>query len=148
MLRHACAGILVIDRLGRRTLLVAGSAGCALSMFTLAAAVWSLSLLWVLLAMSAYMLVFSACWAGTFWVVCAEIFAMSIKSPGMALATASLFLAGTVADILFPLLLSWLQGGAFVVYGALAVLGGIYVFVAVPETKGLSLLEVQAALQW
>ena len=135
----------MIDRLGRRTLLMAGSAGCALSMFTLAAAVWLLSPLWTLVAMSAYMLVFSASWAGVFWVVCAEVFAMSIKSPGMALATASLFLSGAVADVLFPFLLSWLQGGAFVAYGALAVLGGVYVFVAVPETKGLSLREVQAA---
>lgn len=73
---------------------------------------------------------------------------MSIKSPGMALATASLFLSGAIADVLFPMLMSWLQGGAFVVYGVLAAMGGIYVSVSVPETKGLSLLEVQAALQW
>lgn len=73
---------------------------------------------------------------------------MSIKSPGMALATASLFLSGAVTDIMFPMLLSGLQGGAFVIFGVLAALGGVYVFSAVPETKGLSLLEVQAALQW
>jgi hypothetical protein len=96
--------------------------------------------------MCLYLLFFSACWAGVFWVVCSEIFSMSIKSPGMALATASLFLSGALTDVMFPVMLSAMHGGAFLVFGALAALSAVYVFLAVPETKGLSLLEVQAAL--
>lgn len=124
-----------------------GSVGCTVSMFALSAAVWLMSPLGTLLSMCGYILMFSMCWAGVFWVVCSEIFSMSIKSPGMALATASLFLSGAVTDIIFPLLLEVLQGGAFVVFGVLAALGGVYVFLAVPETRGLSLVEVQSALQ-
>lgn len=144
---YLCAGILLIDRVGRRPLLLTGSGGCAVCMFSLAAAVWLMSPLWTLASMCGYILLFSACWAGVFWVVCSEVFSMSIKSPGMALSAASLFLSGAVTDFFFPVLLSQLQGGAFVAYGVLAALGGIYVFWAVPETKGLSLQDVQAALQ-
>ena len=85
--------------------------------------------------------------AGVFWVVCAELFSMAAKSAGMALATASLFLSGALADLLFPVLVDLLDGGAFVVFGLLSGLGGVYVWAELPETKGLSLLEVQAALQ-
>lgn len=80
--------------------------------------------------------------------VCSEIFSMSIKSPAMSLATASLFLSGAVADFSFPMLLFELQSGTFVIFGCLAALGGVYVHFAVPETKGLTLQEVQAVLQF
>ena len=48
----------------------------------------------VVLAMSAFILVFSACIAGTFWVLVSEVFSMSAKSPAASVATAMLFLAG------------------------------------------------------
>jgi Sugar (and other) transporter len=90
---------------------------------------------------------FSLSWAGIFWVICSEVFSMNVKSQAMSLAIAALFLSGAATDMLFPFALDGLGGGAFVLFGAMSAAGGVYVWVALPETKGLSLLQVQAALQ-
>jgi hypothetical protein len=99
------------------------------------------------LCMCLYLLAFSMSWAGVFWVICSELFSMSIKSAAMALAMSALFLSGAISDLLFPFAMDVLGGGAFVVFACLSLVGGAYVYAAVPETKGLTLLEVQKALQ-
>ncbi len=86
--------MLLIDRVGRRPLLLAGSAVTAGAMTVLAMsdAVHSAAL--VLAAMCAFIVAFSMSWAGVFWVLMSEIFSMPVKSPAVAAATAALFLAG------------------------------------------------------
>jgi hypothetical protein len=145
---HACgAGVALVDKVGRRPLLVVGSFGCAACLLALAAAVAVASVAGTLLAMCCYILIFATCWAGTFWVICSEVFSMRVKSAAMALATMALFLSGAASDFAFPLLVSGLGGSAFVVFALLATAGGFYVLRAVPETNGLSLQEVQKQLQ-
>ena len=135
-----------MDRWGRRPLLLAGSAACALSMFGLFGALRANSVAATSLCMCLYILSFSCSWAGTFWVLISEMFSMSSKSAAMSLATAALFLAGAATDVAFPFVLDGLGGGAFALFGALSAAGGVYVWAALPETKGLSLMQVQAAL--
>lgn len=104
--------------------------------------------LWLTLAaMCGYMLLFSASWAGVFWVLCSELFSMTIKSAAMSLATAALFAVGALVDFCYPALVAGLGGGAFAAFAVLAAAGGVYVYVAVPETRGLSLMDIQLLLQ-
>eukprot|EP00892_Ulva_mutabilis_P011254 jgi/Ulvmu1/8500/UM044_0034.1 len=141
-------GITLVDKAGRRPLLLVGSAGCAVAMAALAYGRFANSLWLTLGAMCVYMFSFSSSWAGVFWVLCSEVFSMSIKSAAMSLATAALFAAGAGVDFAYPSLVSALDGGAFAGFAALAAAGGVYVYIAVPETRGLSLMEIQHMLQY
>jgi hypothetical protein len=141
------AGMALVDSMGRRPLLVWGSLGCGGAMLGLCVALVRKSVWLTAVCMCMYILSFSMTWAGVFWVICSEIFSMSIKSAAMALAMAALFLSGAISDFLFPFIVDGLGGGAFVLYACLSVAGGVYVYLTVPETKGLTLLEVQRVLQ-
>jgi hypothetical protein len=141
------AAFCLVDSAGRRPLLLWGSFGCAAALAALAPADAANSP-WLLLAgMCAFMLAFSMSWAGVFWVLVSEMFSMGAKSPAAAAATAALFLTGAVADLLFLALHRALGPYVFLVYSGIAAAAGVYVLVAVPETKGRTLLEVQALLE-
>jgi hypothetical protein len=86
--------VVLVDRAGRRPLLVWGSIGCCLSMVVIAGGDALRSAPLVLAGMAFFMLAFSCSHAGVFWVVCSEIFSMSAKSPAASAATAMLFLVG------------------------------------------------------
>ena len=51
-----------------------------------------------------------------------------------------------MANLVFLSLHSWLGYGSFLVFGAIALAGGVYCALVVPETKGRTLAEVQALL--
>ena len=57
----------------------------------------------VVAAMCAFIVAFSASWAGVFWVLMSEIFSMPVKSPAVAAATAALFLVGAPVPPPLPL---------------------------------------------
>lgn len=142
------AGLFLIDSAGRRPLLMYGSLACGAAMFMLAGGL-ALDSLWLsVAAMCLYILAFSTSWAGVFWVLMSELFSMRIKSSAVSAATAWLFLCGAVANLAFPSMVAGLGGYAFVVFGSISLLGAAYVHQNVPETKGKTLLEVQAQLRY
>mmetsp|Transcript_16261 Transcript_16261/g.48710 ORF Transcript_16261/g.48710 Transcript_16261/m.48710 type:complete len:947 (-) Transcript_16261:1340-4180(-) len=139
--------MLLIDRVGRRPLLLAGSAVTASAMTVLAMsdAVHSAAL--VLAAMCAFIIAFSMSWAGVFWVLMSEIFSMPVKSPAVAAATAALFLAGAVTDFVFLALHRMFGAGTFLLFAAVSAAGGVFVHRNLPETRGRNLEEVQALMK-
>lgn len=136
----------LVDTVGRRPLLLCGSAGCALSLALLVPADWADSH-WMLLAgMCAFIFSFSMSWAGILWVLLSEIFSMGAKSPAASAATATLFLTGAAADLAFLGVRSALGPWAFLLYSLIALAAAAYVWAYVPETKGRTLREVQDLL--
>ena len=87
----------LVDSKGRRPLLIWGSAIIASSMALISLGDYSQNVPLVLFAMCAFILSFSASYAGIFWVLCSEMFSMSTKSPAVSAAAAMLFLAGRLA---------------------------------------------------
>lgn len=71
---------------------------------------------------------------------------MSAKSPAASAATAMLFATGAAADLAFLSIHSALGPWAFLLFALLAAAAGLHVAVAVPETKGRTLQEVQQLL--
>lgn len=140
-------GLFLIDSAGRRPLLIYGSVACGLAMFLLAVGL-AVSSLWLsVVAMCLYILAFSMSWAGAFWVLVSELFSMRIKSSAVSAATATLFLSGAVANLVFPSMVETLKEYTFVIFGMVSLFAAVYVYYSVPETKGKTLVEVQACLK-
>jgi SP family sugar porter-like MFS transporter len=81
------------------------------------------------------------------WVVLSEIFPNRIRGAAMAVATVSLWLASFLLTYTFPFLNQVLNAsGTFWLYGAICVLGLIFIYYKLPETKGKSLEDIEYEL--
>ena len=138
--------VYLIDTAGRRPLLIWGGTSAALAMILLAVADYMVKPVLVVVAMCLFIAAFSLSYAGVFWVLVSEIFSMSTKSPAASAATAMLFLAGAVANLVFLSLHQWLGSASFLVFGSVAAAGAVYCYINVPETMGKTLAEIQYLL--
>lgn len=146
-LAGVAAAIFAVDSLGRKPLLVVGSFGSAVAMLFLSVAYAARSAALTVAAMSAFMFAFSASWAGVFWVIVSELFTMRWKSPAMSAATALLFLTGACVDFVFLSAAEALGAGAFALIALVCLAAGVYAALAVPETKGKTLAEIQRSFR-
>lgn len=138
---------LVIDRVGRKVLLLFGSAGMGVSLAMLAMALrispppGNL----IVILMLAYVAFFAVSLGPGTWVVIAELFPTAVRGRAMSLATLSLWLACLAVTLSFLTLVRILTAaGAFWVYGGLCFITFGFVWFWVPETKCLSLEEIQS----
>ncbi|KAJ9516639.1 hypothetical protein QJQ45_015194, partial [Haematococcus lacustris] len=88
------AGLLLVDTVGRRPLLIWGALGCCGAMCLATVAAGLGNAIAVLVSLCAFIASFSVSWAGIYWVLVSEMFSMAAKSPASAAATALLFLSG------------------------------------------------------
>ncbi|TDY51121.1 sugar porter (SP) family MFS transporter [Alicyclobacillus sacchari] len=143
----------LIDRVGRKPLLVSGSIGMALSLLLLgfihmafgnsAAAGWT-----TLIFLAIYIFFFSISWGPVVWVMLSEIFPLGIRGAGMAVGAVANWASNLVVSLTFPPLLkavgiSW----AFIIYGVFGILSVIFVIANVKETKGRSLEQIEFDLR-
>ena len=140
-----------VDRIGRKPLLLLGSAGMCLSLTAMgAAAYFQRTEPWFLVCMLAYIACFAASTGPVTWVVLSEIFPTHIRGRAMAIATIGLWTANYVITQTFPILNEnrWLvdrfnHGFTFWVYGGVCLAQIVFVAALVPETKGKSLEEIE-----
>jgi len=150
------AAIALVDRWGRKPLLLLGSAIMAVTLGALAilfggaevTAEGTLNLskeagLGALIAANAYIVGFGISWGPVMWVMLGEMFPNQIR--GAALAVAGLTQWGTnfAVTMTFPILLGTIGlGGAYGIYAAFALLSFFIVKAIVRETKGKTLEEM------
>ncbi len=138
----------VVDRRGRRPLMLIGAAGLAVIYTALglgyAAGVKGLPmLLLVLAAIGCY----GMSLAPVTWVVISEIFPNRIRGAAVAVATTSLWAACFILTYTFPLLNKNLgPAGTFWVYAGICLAGFAFILKRLPETKGKSLEEIEKQL--
>jgi sugar porter (SP) family MFS transporter len=138
----------VVDRKGRRPLMLFGSAGLALIYiamgFCYSRGVQGLPmLLLVLAAIGCYAMSL----APVTWVVISEIFPNRIRGAAMAVAVSALWIACFILTYTFPILNANLgPAGTFWLYGAICVAGFFYIKLKLPETKGKSLEQIERDL--
>ena len=135
----------LVDKVGRRPLLMWGSAGSALSLLVVALADATTSVWLMVLSMSLFIFFFSMSWAEIFWIILSEVFSMKAKSAAIAMCTATLFLVGSAADMLFLTVRNAMGFVSFILYATIALCGGVFVYFFVPETSRRSLADVQAS---
>ncbi|MEI8114966.1 MAG: sugar porter family MFS transporter [Bacteroidia bacterium] len=138
--------MVLIDRFGRKLLIVAGSAGMMLMLAGLSFLYFTnqTSGVMVLVFIMAYCAFFAASLGPTLWVVTAELFPNRLRSKGMSVAIVSLWSACTLVSVAFPIMLEKLSGGiTFLIFALICLANLLYVLKYVPETKGKTLEELE-----
>ncbi len=141
--------IWLVDRVGRRMLLLWGLAGMGVSLCLLSLGFilgHGPALGWMTAAsLTAYIGFFAIGLGPVFWLLISEIFPMAIRARGMSAATIANWLSNLVVALTFLDLAALLgHAGVFLLYAALTFAGLVFAYRLVPETKGLSLEAVQA----
>jgi sugar porter (SP) family MFS transporter len=145
--------IRLLDRVGRRKLLLSGTAGMAIGMFVTAFSFIDGSDLKGALAVTAVLglLIYTGSFAiglgPVFWLLIAEIYPLTIRGAAMSVATIANWAANFVVTISFLTLLNAIGGaGVFFLFGGLTLVALIFFARKVPETKGRSLQQLEQEL--
>jgi len=143
--------IWTVDRIGRRPLMMVGSAGMGISLVAMGLAGYmQWTGLWMLLFILGYIACFALSVGPVTWVILSEIFPTRIRGRAMAIATVCLWIANYLVSQTFPMMDEnpWLvatfhRGFPFWLYGVFCVVLLIFVWRYVPETKGKSLEQIE-----
>lgn len=140
--------IFTVERLGRRTLMLIGAGGLAVTYLLLGAGYF---FGFTGMGMVILVVIAIACYAMTLgpvtWVLLSEIFPDRVRAVAMATCTFALWAACFLLTYSFPILNSWLGSyGTFWIYAAICIFGYIFFTRRLPETKGESLEELEKKL--
>lgn len=141
--------VLVVDKVGRRPLLLGGVSGIVISLFLLGSYYIYLgdapavAVIALLLYVGCYQLSFGPIG----WLMISEIFPLRVRGRGLSIAVLVNFGANAIVTFSFSPLKALLGAGVlFYGFGVIAVLSLLFIFFFIPETKGLSLEEIEAKL--
>jgi SP family xylose:H+ symportor-like MFS transporter len=135
-----------VDRLGRRSLLLAGSAALVV-VYLLIGACYATGTrgTHVLILVVAAIATFACTLGPVTWVVLSEIFPNRVRGRAMSLAVFALWAGCFTLTYTFPLLNRVLgPAGTFWAYAAICLLGFVFVLLRLPETKGITLEEIES----
>ena len=137
-----------VDKWGRKKLMILGSLGLAITYLLLGSAFFfELKGVAVLSLVVIGIGVYAMSLAPITWVILSEIFPNKIRGAAMAVATFSLWIACFVLTYTFPLLNKGFgAAGTFWVYAVICILGFLFIYKKLPETKGKSLEEIEKEL--
>jgi MFS family permease len=144
----AIVGVSLIDKLGRKTLLLIGAAGTATC---LAGVSWLFAthshpgaLVWLLVV---YIAFFSMSQGAVIWVYIGEVFPTSVRSKGQGVGSASHWFMNAAIAMLFPVVVhSMSTQTPFVFFAIMTVVQFVVVLFTYPETKGQTLEALQRRL--
>jgi len=151
-----------VERFGRRTILIWGALGMLICEFIVAIIGVTAGRLEehntsAVSAMIAFICIYIAFFATTWgpgaWVLIGEIFPLPIRSRGVGLSTASNWLWNCIIAVITPYLVGKDKGEAnlgakvFFLWGSLCTACFVYAYILIPETKGLSLEQVDRMLE-
>jgi MFS transporter, SP family, xylose:H+ symportor len=137
--------MLLVDRIGRRALMIFGCIGIGVSHLLCA---WAYRAAWPAAAVLTLTLSAIACYALTLapitWVLISEIFPNRVRSRGVSAAVSALWIASFLLTYTFPFLNRALgSSGIFLAYGLICLGGCVLVTMTVPETRGRSLEQIE-----
>ena len=141
--------VFIVDRVGRRPLLLIGTFFAAVSL----AVVGLLFMLhatnafgqWVMIVfMMIYIASYGLSLGALFWLIISEIYPLNIRSRAMSFVTAVQWLANFVITMTFLSLLNSIGPAVtFWIYGVMCLIAFVFSYYLVPETKGVSLEEIE-----
>ncbi len=144
--------VVLIDRVGRRPLLLVGVAGMVVSLavlgagFAFSGTVQGGSLLGLITAVSlmTYIASFAIGLGPVFWLLISEIYPLTVRGRAMGVTTIANWAANFLITVTFLTLVGAIgQAGVFWLYALVSIIAWFFVFRLVPETKGLTLEEIE-----
>lgn len=148
--------IMVIDKIGRKPLLLIGSAGMAVSLFAMAYAFNSGTLdatgqlqltsnmgLVALVAANLYVIFFNGTWGPVMWVMLGEMFPNQIRGSALAVAGFAQWFANYLIAQSFPIMAGWSLTGSYLFYAVSAVISFFLVQKLIHETRGKELEQME-----
>ena len=140
-------GMALIDRVGRKRLLLIGALGTAASLACVAAIFYfnsHRSLLVV--ALVAYIGFFAISQGAVIWVYISEVFPNRVRNKGQSLGSGTHWVLNAILSLVFPAIAAKSGAYPFMFFSAMMVLQFVVVFCFFPETKLVSLEELQKRL--
>jgi sugar porter (SP) family MFS transporter len=138
--------MLLVDKLGRKPLMLIGAGGLAILYVIIVSLLGNHSpyVSWFLLASIG---IYAMSLAPVTWVLISEIFPNKVRGEATAVAVVSLWAAYFILVFTFPILFEKLQEKSFYIYSAVCVLGFFFVWWKVKETKGKTLEELENVME-
>jgi sugar porter (SP) family MFS transporter len=140
--------LLVIDRLGRKTLLLIGAAGMAVCLSIAALVMYGRlpesQLIYVLIGFIAF---FAFSQGAVIWVYISEIFPTPVRARGQSVGSSTHWALNALISMAFPVAAAWSKGAPFAFFAAMMVIQLIVVALFFPETKGVSLENMRGRLE-
>ncbi|XP_043711458.1 sugar transporter ERD6-like 6 [Telopea speciosissima] len=145
----------LVDKAGRRLLLLISSSGMTASLLLVSVSFYSknvfsedshfYSLMGILsvVGIVTFVVTYSLGLGPLPWIIMSEIMPVNIKSLGGSTATLSNWLTSWLVTMTANLLMNWSRGGTFTLYTVMSALTVVFVALWVPETKGRTLEEIQ-----
>ena len=137
----------VIDKLGRKTLLLIGSVGMCGCLFGVSEVFYSHThqslLLWLLVG---YIAFFAISQGAVIWVYLSEVFPTRVRAKGQGLGSSSHWIMNALIAFIFPQVAKSSGGAPFLLFGVMMVVQFFVVLFFYPETKGISLEQLQHKL--
>ncbi len=147
-------GMAVIDKYGRKTLLMVGSVGMVVFLGLVAMKFYTVAegkdigreIMWYFIG---YILFFGFSQGAVIWVFISEIIPNKIRARGQGLGSVSVWVTATLISQAFPMAADcpWIgPGHSFAFFSVMMVLHFVFVWRVLPETKGISLEQIQKQL--
>lgn len=137
----------VIDRIGRKTLLLIGSVGTAACLAGVAGIfLTNQHQSWLVWLLVGYIAFFAFSQGAVIWVFISEVFPNRVRAKGQSLGSFSHWIMNAAISATFPLLAAKSGGYPFVFFALMMVLQFFVVLFVYPETKGFTLEEMQKKL--
>jgi MFS family permease len=143
--------LFLIDKIGRRPLLLAGAAGTCISLVIVGGIIGSYGSTlkdhpvagWTGIAfIYIYDINFSYSWAPIGWVLPSEIYNIGNRSKAMSLTTSSTWMCNFIIGLVTPDMLETIGYGTYIFFAAFALIAFFFTWFFIPETKGKSLEEM------
>lgn len=137
--------MMLVDKLGRKPLMLIGAGGLAILYVVVAQmlAAGSMSVSWFLLSAIG---MYAVSLAPVTWVLISEIFPNKVRGTATAVAVICLWAAYFILVFTFPILFEKFRDSTFYIYAVICVLGLLFVWAKVKETKGKTLEELEVVI--
>lgn len=152
-------GIWLLGKIGRRTMTMIGQFGCTACLFFIGAVSWlmpetingqpdMLRSYMVLLGMLMFLCFQQGALSPVTWLLLSEIFPTRLRGIFMGGAVFAMWIANFLISLMFPIMLASVGlSGAFFIFGAIGIVGAIFVLNCIPETRNRSLEQIEHYLR-
>jgi len=147
-------GVYLIDRVGRRQLLLAGSIGYIISLVMVAVCfAFSVQPMWLMLSLLLFIAAHAVGQGAVIWVFISEIFPNKIRASGQSFGASVHWVFAAIITLITPFFLDARDGvfadnpwPIFAFFGGMMVLQLVWVLTRMPETRGVSLEQIEQKL--